>query len=329
MTPRTLLGLALLALLATNAVAENKQQEATNLISQAIESADIRCTGAPPFRLKAKLYELGPGSSDAGTFTETWISRERWRREFEFGSFKRTQVGVGETKWLLDSSDHPPHGATLDRAIDVRTLTPAQDLKVKKIYTKDLLGVQTTCVRLESDLQMEVFCIDLKQTLIILHESLSPHVPQSHVSFIYSDYHKFGERFFPRSVQVIKENQVPIEIKISDLSVEASTDPALFAPLSGGVELANCLINEMKPPSVDVPIDPVFPNGQHVDTALVVLSLIVGSDGKPYRIRVTASAGKAFDTEALNAVGRWQFRPAQCHAHSVPAEINVDVTFRR
>jgi hypothetical protein len=78
---KTLLTLAL-SVLATSAIAENKQQEGTNLILRAIESADIRSAGASPFRLEAKLYKLDPGPSDAGLFTETWISSERWRREF-------------------------------------------------------------------------------------------------------------------------------------------------------------------------------------------------------------------------------------------------------
>jgi hypothetical protein len=178
---------------------------------------------------------------------------------------------------------------------------PAGDSKVTKMYTKELQGVQVTCVRLESNLQIEVFCIDSKQNLLIAHESLSPRIPQSHVSFVYGNYEKFGERFFPRSVQVINEKQTPIEIKISGLSPEASSDPALFAPLSGAVELANCLTSEMKPPHLDAAPDPIFPKGQRVSSALVVLSAIVGSDGRPYRLRLVTSAGNAFDEEALKS----------------------------
>ncbi|HEX7894004.1 MAG TPA: energy transducer TonB [Terriglobales bacterium] len=58
-----------------------------------------------------------------------------------------------------------------------------------------------------------------------------------------------------------------------------------------------------------------------------VLSLIVGSDGKPYDIKVSRFLGEGLDAMAIEAVRKWRFDPARKDGDPVAVAINVEVKF--
>lgn len=59
----------------------------------------------------------------------------------------------------------------------------------------------------------------------------------------------------------------------------------------------------------------------------VVLLLVVGKDGRPYNIRIGQSLGMGLDEKAIEAVGRWRFRPATLNGQPVATQIAVEVDF--
>jgi protein TonB len=61
---------------------------------------------------------------------------------------------------------------------------------------------------------------------------------------------------------------------------------------------------------------------------IVLLMIVVGKDGKPYAIRVRQSLGMGLDEKAIEAVGRWRFRPATLNGQPVATQIAVEVNFR-
>jgi len=60
---------------------------------------------------------------------------------------------------------------------------------------------------------------------------------------------------------------------------------------------------------------------------VVVLLLIVGKDGHTYNIRVGQSLGMGLDEKAIEAVGRWRFKPATLNGQPVATQIAVEVDF--
>ena len=60
---------------------------------------------------------------------------------------------------------------------------------------------------------------------------------------------------------------------------------------------------------------------------VVVLLLVVGKDGHPYNIRLGQSLGMGLDEKAVEAVGRWRFRPATLNGQPVATQIAVQVDF--
>jgi periplasmic protein TonB len=60
----------------------------------------------------------------------------------------------------------------------------------------------------------------------------------------------------------------------------------------------------------------------------VVLSLIVGPDGRPHDIRVYRSLGMGLDEKAIEAIQRWKFEPGRKDGIAVAVLVNVEVNFR-
>jgi protein TonB len=60
---------------------------------------------------------------------------------------------------------------------------------------------------------------------------------------------------------------------------------------------------------------------------IVVLLLVVGTDGHTYNIRVAQSLGMGLDERAIEAVSRWRFKPATFNGQPVATQIAVEVDF--
>jgi len=59
----------------------------------------------------------------------------------------------------------------------------------------------------------------------------------------------------------------------------------------------------------------------------VVLSIVVGPDGKVHDARVARSLGLGLDEKALDAVRKWKFEPARKDGKPVAVQVNVEVYF--
>lgn len=60
----------------------------------------------------------------------------------------------------------------------------------------------------------------------------------------------------------------------------------------------------------------------------VLLSVVIGIDGKAHAITVTKSLGMGLDEKAIEAVQQWTFRPATRDGQPVPVSATIEVTFR-
>ena len=312
------LGICVISMLvwcATVARCDSKQQRGERLVHDAIELSDIRADGASAFHIKA-TFKSGAGSTTLGNYTQTWISREQWRQELEISSFRRLEVAKLQSRWLLDSSDHmPPEVDDVQRAVDLSAL-PAPT-KVTKIVDKNFNGFAAQCVWSEAYLQIDVYCIDTKSGALLSYENLWRGGTKSHVVYEYSDYARFGDHIFPRSVQEDREGKSNIETNITELATpELSVDGSLFEPPPASIELTNCLPSEITYPHAELAPKPRFPAG-HDQYPFVILSLIVTRDGKPHRVRITRSGGAEYDSEAVKALESWRFSPARCNGKNV------------
>jgi periplasmic protein TonB len=61
---------------------------------------------------------------------------------------------------------------------------------------------------------------------------------------------------------------------------------------------------------------------------VVVVSIVVDTDGLPKNIKITRSLGMGLDEEAIKAVKKWRFKPAIKDGKPVAVQVNVEVNFR-
>ena len=61
---------------------------------------------------------------------------------------------------------------------------------------------------------------------------------------------------------------------------------------------------------------------------VVVLALVVGTDGRAHDISVVKPLGYGLDEEAVKAVKKWKFKPGQSGGKPVAVEIHVEAEFR-
>jgi len=86
----------------------------------------------------------------------------------------------------------------------------------------------------------------------------------------------------------------------------------------------------MTPPKLIHKVDAEYTQAAtdaHVEGS-VILSIVIGTDGKARDARVQASLDPELDRSALKAVEQWEFEPATAYGETVPATQNVEVVFR-
>ena len=87
--------------------------------------------------------------------------------------------------------------------------------------------------------------------------------------------------------------------------------------------------NGVSPPRVAFHREPEFSERarQVKYQGTVTLGLTVGSDGVPTNIRILSPLGAGLDDQAVRAVEKWKFDPAEKDGQPVPAQIAVEVDF--
>jgi len=60
----------------------------------------------------------------------------------------------------------------------------------------------------------------------------------------------------------------------------------------------------------------------------VLLSAVIGPDGKPKDLRIMRSLGMGLDQKALDAVWKWRFVPGMRNEKPVSVLVSIEVSFR-
>lgn len=88
------------------------------------------------------------------------------------------------------------------------------------------------------------------------------------------------------------------------------------------------------PPPTQAPktllaVDPTFSEEarQLKYQGTLLLNVIVGTDGRPHKVRVARPLGKGLDEMAVKVLPMWRFEPARQQEKAVAAEIRVEVSF--
>lgn len=193
--------------------------------------------------------------------------------------------------------------------------------KLGKVEEQKLPSIQLVCVPISSDDRFpRKLCMDASAGVFV-------GVKTQHDGNQFANNVSFRDKQFPQTWQRFVGSDLALEVEVSELSALVEVDAAReLIPPPDFEPWAFC--DDLKAARVLFSLDPQFPEKAHSKgkkEGLVVLWLVVRSDGKPDQIKVARPAGDGFDEEAIAAVRRWRFRPSTCDGKPVDSQINVEV----
>ena len=88
--------------------------------------------------------------------------------------------------------------------------------------------------------------------------------------------------------------------------------------------------SEVKSPSVQYRVDPEYTTEAHDAkvAGTVVLSCVIGTDGKAHDINVVKHLGSGLDEKAVEAIQKWSFNPGSKNGQLVKVRAQIEVNFR-
>jgi TonB family protein len=306
------------------ASAESEQQIGQRLLESAQKDSDIRTEGSQAFRMdvKFRVTSKSPAKETEGKYAEIWVSKVKWHREVETSSFHRLEVGLSSGNYYLDSGIYRPD--TLSDRMLLRF--PITSREIQGLSEREVSGMKASCVESKALGAKNLDCIDPTTGTFLSREI--QYSSGTEETCWYRDYQKFGERSFPRSVHCVKKPGDEFELTISRLATESSPDENLFTKPPGALQVANCQGHRVMPAKVTYNPQPTIREPIQ-ESQTVVVSAVVGVEGKSQDLWVTRSAGKNLDQAALDAVRLWTFKPATCEGKPIPVAVIIEVNFRK
>jgi TonB family protein len=86
----------------------------------------------------------------------------------------------------------------------------------------------------------------------------------------------------------------------------------------------------MAPPAIRTSVEPEYSAEakQKKVSGDVLVALTIGTDGAPHDLWIVKPVGLGLDTNAVNAVRQYKFKPATCHGNPVLVQLTMDVNFK-
>jgi len=317
--------ICILMLLAPLAVGKDKkQQEGEALLAKARELSDIRGADAVPFRLHSRvLLWTSCEERVEGGYSLIFASRNRWREEIQFSGFRQVRLRVGDRLWRSRNVIYQPvRIQALTRILDFApSLKLMWNEQTKKLFDRTRDSTQVKCVELQAKKAVkQTICLDSSSGVVVSRESRFS-------AEEFSQYAPWLGKVFPRRIRVLEGGKPALEAFVDHLAQETLPDSSLFVPVIGAEEWPTC--DDPKPPlALNIP-EPLFPEHLRGTNAKVLVSIVVGTDGKVARAGVLETPAPEFAAATTDMVLRaWRFRPAMCNGSAIPYEVYVDVAFR-
>lgn len=261
-----------------------------------------------------------------GEYLETWASPRQWRREVTLGDDNFIQVADATDEkhsWVVEPRTH------FGFANQILDLAELEDLREesanpKKMFSVTKDGLQLTGLESKGDEYggEKIACFDAGTGSLHSVEG-SSHGPTWRRDYL--QYGPVGTNSFPRSIKSESSDGDSLELTVTKLLSEPQYDAATFSRPENSEHRPGCARPE--PPRVLREPDPEYPRGQF-GAPVVVVQMIVETDGRPRDLNVLKSQGQAFDTAAINAVRNWIFKPATCGGEALPVTVNIEILFR-
>jgi hypothetical protein len=309
-------------ILVSPACAADKQAEGMALIKRALELTDLRQSG--PYRMRSTLTVADQAVGQrVGEDTVVFSSPKKWRRDLRVTGYSETAVFIGDAMFRARSQRFTPPSMRIDLGGILRNLPEMADLKVLRVYNRKLNNIDSRCVYLtqRGDEPGEVTWCLAPDTGLPVAILVGDH---SRIEF--SDYTPLGSKFVPRAVRAFDFGKRVAENLVQEVTREIPDDPDLFKPPLNAEVRPWC--DNMKGPTPtfafapDVPIAAVQ-NRRGLEQQY---EISIRADGTVAEV-VPMAESRFVDRVAIEAISRWQFKPALCGNTPVPTDVAVDLPY--
>jgi TonB family protein len=305
------------------------------MLQKAADSEDLRSPGSPPFQLDANLLLTdGVGKKFPGTYRLLWSSPDQWREEIHLGPYTRIRVGAPGKYWQQRSTEFDlPHIFELSNMVDYTSLLRREAQSPNgKMKNRSNHGVKWDCVELQArkGLPDKEICLDSTDGTLMSEKMETAAVdPTELTSREYSDFAKFGEKVFPKTIRGMAGGTQLIDFSVTHLSPLDHTDASLFAAPPGAQPWARCESpDEKKSEFIQQPV-PVYPevSKSHHVQGTVLIYAVIGEDGVTRNLKVVSAPDKNLAESAITAVAGWRYVPRTCSGVPFAVEDIVNVIF--
>lgn len=281
-------------------------------ISQALAASNIEAPGSPPFRMEARIQvHLGPGQTENGKLVWIWTPVGWWHEELSLSGYQSVGVSDGRQVWMTSTMDYLPFPVFLtEQALNVLDrLRQERGKPLKERETSSPTG--ETCIESTSASSPLRYCMDAYKGILrrVVDDAWN-------MTFRYSDYEPFGDKSFPRLIEVAPSDESDfVEIRVVQLAAVDQPDLRMFLPVKGAKTVATAArCKTIEPAKLKKMVRPEYPReAQNAGISGVVkLYAEVGSDGVPRGMWPLNSAPPILTQAAIDAVKRWRYRPRAC-----------------
>jgi hypothetical protein len=237
--------LTIFAVLATTFLtAQTVQSGGEAMMSRARAVSDIRHKDAPAFRLKVEFSLIGDDlEPKKGTFIEWWVSSDQWRRETESGGARHLEIGGPYKIWLQDTGDELPEQVKRLPSLVAITPPPTNKQQFDSIIPLATNKPEIECAITIDPIRQEkgAFCFHTATGVVIQKiEAFAMGRRVADYKCDYGGFREFGQQTYPREMACRMEGHKKLEVKVIDLSAQASMDPGWFTPPRDAIEVDTC-----------------------------------------------------------------------------------------
>lgn len=317
----------MLLLLCLGLISASAQQtpSAQQLLDAAHKATDLTSAGA--YILHATIV-VNPGDPKIERRGKLTISRDHDRARVTLESDGRTEerVVLGSKQFIVAGQGTLPAMGLKEFDYSWDPGRPPQFATHEKpsfgkVRRQKIEGRDAWCFDQKLAQFKTKLCFDAA-TSVLLREGSSEKSRKE-----YSGYASFGTRLYPQKVQIFRENLAPFEVEQISIATAQSNDEVFKVP-EKVIEVEDCDYKE-PPKPIHTP-EPGFPKAARnaKQQALVVLYVLVNTEGKVAGLQALNTDSYGFAQNALDMVKSWRFKAATCNGRPVMMEMNIEVDFR-
>lgn len=311
-----LISLSVLVILTCPGAAnDTKADQATKLLAEALQQADIWASG--PLQVEAKFNVPRTNQPDVSLAAKVyWNGPDKWRVEWVGTGYEETRVLSGGRLYTHRNTGLPAIQAMMltntlaialgnDPAAAFFSPVPAQGVKFE-LSREKIAGVPVECIHPENN--HGTACVDPAKRQIVQYRD-------NNVISDFKEYQTFESVSYPRRIIVtMQHGKVLAEGQLIVTRAAAASD-FLFQPLAtaevSNYETCSNVRNSITAPKLDNHVMPRYPEEarRNYQQGTVWMYTAVGEDGSIRTAEVLSGVSPQLDIAAVTAVRQWKYTP--------------------